>query len=50
VIQLAFTAAFVLLMLVLILFVIARLFSARSTGKRRFSRILTAPVRWVRSL
>jgi phosphate transport system permease protein len=50
VVQLAFTAAFVLLALVLILFVVARLFGRRSVGKRRFRHAVTAPVRWVRSI
>jgi phosphate transport system permease protein len=50
VVQLAFTAAFVLLALVLILFVIARLFGRRSVGKRRVRNVVTAPVRWVRSV
>ncbi len=50
VVQLAFTAAFVLLALVLILFVVARLFGRRSVGKHRVRNIVTAPVRWVRSV
>jgi phosphate transport system permease protein len=50
VVQLAFTAAFVLLALVLILFVVARLFGRRSVGKRRVRNVVTAPVRWVRSV
>ncbi len=50
VVQLAFTAAFVLLTLVLILFVVARLFGRRSTGKHSFRNVVTAPVRWVRSI
>jgi phosphate transport system permease protein len=50
VVQLAFTAAFVLLALVLILFVVARLFGRRSVGKHRFRNVVTAPVRWVRSV
>ena len=40
VVQLAFTAAFVLLMLVLILFVLARLLGRRSTKKGRLSRFV----------
>jgi phosphate transport system permease protein len=50
VVQLAFTAAFVLLALVLILFVVARLFGRRSVGKRRVRHVVAAPVRWVRSV
>lgn len=50
VVQLAFTAAFVLMVLVLILFVAARLLGRRSTRKGRFRKLVTAPVRWVRSL
>ncbi len=50
VVQLAFTAAFVLLALVLILFVVARMFGRRSVGKRRVRNVVTAPVRWVRSV
>jgi phosphate transport system permease protein len=50
VVQLAFTAAFVLLALVLILFVVARLFGRRSVGKHRVRNVVTAPVRWVRSV
>ena len=50
VVQLAFTAAFVLLMVVLILFVVARLFGRRSTRKGGFRRVVTAPIRWVRSI
>jgi phosphate transport system permease protein len=50
VVQLAFTAGFVLLSLVLILFVIARLFGRRSTRKGRVRHALAAPVRWVRSI
>ncbi len=49
VVQVAFTAAFVLLAMVLILFVVARLFGRRSTRKGRIRGALTAPVRWVRS-
>ena len=48
--QLAFTAAFVLLALVLILFIVARLFGRRSTRKHRLRKLVTAPVRWVRSI
>jgi phosphate transport system permease protein len=50
VVQLAFTAGFVLLSLVLILFVVARLFGRRSTKKGRVRHALAAPVRWVRSI
>ncbi len=50
VVQLAFTAAFVLLMLVLILFVLARMLGRRSTGKRRLRKFVVAPFRWARSL
>jgi phosphate transport system permease protein len=50
VVQLAFTAGFVLLSLVLILFVIARLFGRRSTRKGRVRHALAAPIRWVRSI
>ncbi len=46
VVQLAFTAAFVLLVLVLILFVLARLLGRRSTRKGRLRRLAMAPVRW----
>ncbi len=46
VVQLAFTAAFVLLMLVLILFVLARLLGRRSTRKGRLRHLALAPVRW----
>ncbi len=49
-IQLAFTAAFVLLALVLILFIVARLFGRRSTRKHRLRKLVTAPVRLVRSI
>jgi phosphate transport system permease protein len=48
VIQLAFTASFVLLSLVLILFVLARLIGRRSNHPGRLRRWVTAPVRWVR--
>ena len=50
VVQLAFTAGFVLLSLVLILFVIARLFGRRSTRKGRVRHALATPIRWVRSI
>ena len=50
VVELAFTAAFVLLAIVLILFVVARLFGRRSTRKGRIRRAFAAPVRWVRSI
>jgi phosphate transport system permease protein len=50
VVQLAFTAAFVLLVLVLILFVVARMFGRRSARKRRYRNVFTAPARWVRSI
>jgi phosphate transport system permease protein len=50
VVQLAFTAGFVLLSLVLILFVVARLVGRRSTHKGRLRHVVTAPVRWVRSI
>lgn len=46
VVQLAFTAAFVLLVLVLILFVLARLIGRRSTRKGRLRSIVAAPIRW----
>jgi phosphate transport system permease protein len=49
VVELAFTAAFTLLSIVLILFVVARLFGRRSTRKGGIRRALAAPVRWVRS-
>jgi len=50
VVQLAFTAAFVLLVLVLILFVAARLLGRRSTRKGRLRKLVAAPINWVRSL
>ena len=50
VIQLAFTAAFVLLMIVLVLFVIARLIGRQSTRKGRLRALVLAPIRWARSL
>jgi phosphate transport system permease protein len=45
VVQLAFTAAFVLLVLVLILFVLARLIGRRSTRKGRLRKLAAAPIR-----
>lgn len=50
VVQLAFTAAFVLLVLVLILFILARLLGRRSTGKGRLRKLVMAPVRWGKEL
>jgi phosphate transport system permease protein len=50
VIQLAFTAAFVLLVLVLILFILARLLGRRSTRKGRLRQLVMAPVRKARSV
>ena len=49
VVQLAFTAAFVLLALVLILFMLARLFGRRSTRKGRVRGLVMAPVHWAKS-
>jgi phosphate transport system permease protein len=46
VVQLAFTAAFVLLVLVLILFVLARLLGRRATRKGRLRGLALAPFRW----
>jgi phosphate transport system permease protein len=46
VVQLAFTAAFVLLFLVLILFILARLLGRRSTRKGRLRSMAAVPVRW----
>ena len=48
VVQLAFTAAFVLLVLVLILFVLARLLGRRRTSKGKLRRFVSAQVRSVR--
>jgi len=48
--QVAFTAAFVLLVLVLILFVVARLLGRRSTKKGRLRRIVVAPFHWVKQM
>ncbi len=50
VVQLAFTAAFVLLMLVLILFVLARLLGRRRTNKGRLRRFVSAQVRSARKV
>jgi phosphate transport system permease protein len=50
VVQLAFTAAFVLLAMVLILFVLARLLGRRRTSKGRLRRLVSAPVRSVRKV
>jgi phosphate transport system permease protein len=50
VVQLAFTAAFVLLMLVLILFVLARLLGRRSTRKSRVRKLAMAPFHWAKGL
>lgn len=50
VVQLAFTAAFVLLALVLILFVLARLLGRRSTRKGRVRGLIMVPVHWAKSL
>ena len=50
VVQLAFTAAFVLLMLVLILFVLARLLGRQSTRKGRFRHLAAKPIRWGQEL
>jgi phosphate transport system permease protein len=50
VVQLAFTAAFVLLVIVLILFVLARLLGRRSTKPGRIRRALAVPVRRVREV
>jgi len=50
VVQLAFTAAFVLLMIVLILFVLARLLGRRSTRKGRLRKLVTAPFKWAKEL
>jgi phosphate transport system permease protein len=48
VVQLAFTAGFVLLMIVLVLFVLARLLGRRSTGKGRFRNLMKAPFEWAK--
>lgn len=48
VVQLAFTAAFVLLALVLILFVVARLFGRRSVGGGGIRRMVTDTIRWAK--
>jgi phosphate transport system permease protein len=50
VVQLAFTAAFVLLMIVLILFVLARLLGRRRTSKGKFRRFVSAQMRSVRKV
>ena len=50
VIQLAFTAAFVLLMIVLVLFVLARLLGRRRTSKGRLRKLVTVPISWVKGL
>jgi ABC-type phosphate transport system permease subunit len=50
VVQLAFTAAFVLLTLVLILFVLARLIGRRRTSKGRLRRFVSAQVRSIRKV
>jgi phosphate transport system permease protein len=50
VVQLAFTAAFVLLMLVLVLFVLARLLGRRSTRKGRVRKLAIAPFHWAKGL
>ncbi len=50
VVELAFTAAFVLLMMVLILFVVARLFGRRSTRKGRLRKLVKAPFNWAKGL
>ena len=49
VVQLAFTAAFVLLVLVLILFVVARLLGRRSTHKGRLRKLVAVPFNFIRS-
>lgn len=48
VVQLAFTAAFVLLAIVLILFVLARLLGRRSTRKGKLRGLVAVPARWTR--
>ena len=50
VVQLAFTAAFVLLALVLTLFVLARLLGRRSTRKGRLRSLAMTPIRWGKGL
>jgi phosphate transport system permease protein len=50
VVQLAFTAAFVLLVLVLILFIVARLLGRRSTSKGRIRKVVMVPVRRAKEL
>ena len=50
VVQLAFTAAFVLIVLVLILFVLARLLGRRRTNKGRLRRFVSAQVRSARKV
>jgi phosphate transport system permease protein len=50
VVQLAFTAAFVLLTLVLILFVLARLLGRRRTSKGKLRRFVSAQVRSIRKV
>jgi phosphate transport system permease protein len=50
VVQLAFTAAFVLLAIVLILFVLARLLGRRRTSKGKLRRFVSAQVRSVRKV
>ena len=50
VIQLAFTAAFVLLMIVLVLFVLARLLGRRRTSKGRLRKLVAVPFSWVKGL
>lgn len=50
VVQLAFTAAFVLLMIVLILFVLARLLGRRSTRKGGLRKLAKAPFNWAKGL
>lgn len=47
VVQLAFTAAFVLLTIVLILFIVARLFGQRSTGRGRVRRLVRSALQRV---
>jgi phosphate transport system permease protein len=48
--QVAFTAAFVLLMLVLILFVLARVLGHRSTRKGRLRKLVTVPFHWAKGM
>ena len=48
VVQLAFTAAFVLLSIVLLLFVLARLLGRRSTRKGRLRKLVAAPFHWAK--